>query len=145
MSAIVPAAAPPAAASARAASALRIAAALVATLCVAACAGADYRPVVDMRGHTEAGYDRDLAQCQQTARSVRNDSSEAEDAGIGALAGGAGGAVLGAIGGNPLLGAGVGVLAGAVGTGGYEEVKTEKREERVVRNCMRGRGYSILG
>jgi outer membrane lipoprotein SlyB len=121
-------------------------AALFATaLGLSACAGADYRPVVDMRGHSEAAYDRDVAECQQTARTARNNTKEAENAGIGAAAGGAGGAVLGAIGGSPLLGAGVGALAGLVGTGGYEEATTEKREERIVRNCMRARGYSILG
>ena len=124
----------------------RSAAAMRATaLYVCACAGADDRPVVDMRGHSEAAYDRDVAECQQTARTARNNTKEAENAGIGAAAGGAGGAVLGAIGGSPLLGAGVGALAGLVGTGGYEEATTEKREERIVRNCMRARGYSILG
>ncbi len=124
----------------------RTTAAMLATaLGVGACAGADYRPVVDMRGHTEAAYDRDVAECQQTARTARNNTNEAENAGIGAAAGGAGGAVLGAIGGSPLLGAGVGALAGLVGTGGYEEATTEKREEHIVKNCMRARGYSILG
>ncbi len=127
-------------------SAARTTAAMLATaLWVGACAGADYRPVVDMRGHSEAQYDRDLGECQQTARTTRNNTKEAENAGIGAAAGGAGGAVLGAIGGNPLLGAGVGALAGLVGTGGYEEATTEKREEKIVKNCMRDRGYSILG
>jgi outer membrane lipoprotein SlyB len=124
----------------------RTAAAMLATaLCVGACAGADYRPVVDMQGHTEVAYDRDVAECQQMARTARDNTSEAEGAGVGAAAGGAGGALLGAIGGDPLLGAGVGALAGLVGTGGYEEVKTENREETIVRNCMRSRGYSILG
>jgi hypothetical protein len=117
------------------------------TLGLSACAGAgaDYRPVVDMSGHTEAGYDRDLAACQRTARMARNNSNVAEDAGIGAAGGGAVGAVAGAIGGNPLLGAGVGAFAGLVGGGGYEEAKTENREERIVRNCVRARGYAILG
>jgi len=95
--------------------------------------------------HSEAAYDRGVAACRQTARAVRNNTAEAVDAGLGAAAGGAGGAVLGAIGGNPLLGAGVGALAGLAGTAGYEEAKTETREERIVRNCMRARGYSILG
>lgn len=122
-----------------------LAVALATPLCACAGAGADYRPVVDMRGHTEAAYDHDVAACQQTARTARTNTNEAEDAGIGAAAGGAGGAVLGAIGGDPLLGAGLGMAAGLLGTGGYEEASTETREERVVRNCMRDRGYSILG
>jgi outer membrane lipoprotein SlyB len=120
-----------------------------ALLCVAiglsACAGADYRPVVDMRGHTEAGYDKALAACQYEARGVRNNKDVAEDAGIGAVGGAAGGALLGAIGGNAGLGAGVGALAGLVGAGGYKEAQTENREEQVVKNCMRSRGFTVLG
>ena len=72
-------------------------------------------------------------------------AAEAENAGIGAAAGGAGGALLGAIGGNPLLGAGVGALVGLAGTAGFEESQTEARGERIVRNSMRARGYSVLG
>ncbi len=118
---------------------------LAATLCLSACAGADYKPVVDMRGHTKAAYDRDLATCQETARSARNNTNIAEDAGIGAVGGAAIGAVGGAIGGDAGLGAGVGALAGLLGTGAYEEGKTENREERIVKNCMRSHGYTILG
>lgn len=120
---------------------------LATALFLSACAGggADYRPVVDMSGHSEAAYDRDLAACQQTAHTARNNTDIAEDAGLGAAGGGALGLVGGAIGGNPLLGLGVGALAGGVGVGGYEEAKTENREERVVKNCMSARGYRILG
>ena len=57
---------------------------LAATLFLSACAGADYQPLVDMRGHNEAAYDRDLDACQQTARSARNNTNIAEDAGLGA-------------------------------------------------------------
>lgn len=121
------------------------AAMLVIAISVGGCAGADYRPAVDMRGHSQAAYDRDIAQCRRVALGTRNKTTEAENAGIGTAAGGAGGALLGAIGGNPLLGAGVGALAGLVGVGGYEEATTEKREERIIRNCMRARGYSVLG
>lgn len=120
---------------------------LALTLSLSACAGggADYRPVVDMRGHSETAYDRDLAVCQKTARTARNNTNVAEDAGIGAAGGAAVGAVAGAIGGAPLLGAGVGALAGLGVGGGLEESKTENREERIVKNCMRDRGYKILG
>jgi hypothetical protein len=120
---------------------------LAVALGLSACAdaGADYRPIVDMSGHTEQAYDRDLAACQHTAQAARNNTNIAEDAGVGALGGGAVGAVGGAIGGSPLLGAGVGALAGLVGTGGYEEVKTENREQRIVTNCMRTHGYKVLG
>ncbi len=108
---------------------IQIPALLALALGLSACAGADYKPVVDMRGHSETAYDNDLAVCQQTARTVRNNTDIAEDAGIGAVGGAAGGALLGAIGGNPGLGAGVGALG----------------EERIVKNCMRDRGYAVLG
>jgi hypothetical protein len=127
----------------------RLVASMPLVFCVAAglsaCAGADYRPVVDMTGHSEAQYDRDLAACQSRARSVRDNGAEAEDAALGAVGGAAGGAVLGAIGGNAGLGAGVGALAGLVGAGGYKEAQTENREEEIVKNCMRSHGFTIFG
>src|SRR5216683_3621621 len=55
---------------------------LAVALCLSACAGADYKPVVDMRGHSEAAYDRDVALCQQTARGARDNTNIAEDAGL---------------------------------------------------------------
>jgi outer membrane lipoprotein SlyB len=112
---------------------------------LSACAGADYRPVVDMAGHSNAQYNRDLALCQYQARSVRNNANEAEDAGLGAVGGAAGGAVLGAVGGAAGIGAGVGALAGFVGVGAYKEAQTENREEQIVKNCMRMHDFTILG
>jgi len=53
------------------------------------------------------------------------------------------GQVGGAIGGTPGLGAGVGALVGGVG-GGYKEIETENRGERIVKNCMRSRGLTVL-
>jgi outer membrane lipoprotein SlyB len=114
------------------------------TISLSACAGADYRPVVDMNGHTQTQYNHDLALCQYQARSVRNNGNEAKDAAIGAVGGAAGGALLGAIGGSAGLGAGVGALAGLVGTAGYKEVQTENREENVVKSCMRAKGFTIF-
>lgn len=122
-----------------------LAAAMAALIALGGCAGADFRPVVDMNGHTQAQYDSTLASCQQQARSVRNNGDIAEDAGIGALVGAGGGAVLGAIGGSPGLGAGIGALAGGVGGGGYKEIQTENREEKIVKNCMHAHGFTVLG
>ncbi len=122
-----------------------LAAALTALIALSGCAGADFRPVVDMRGHTQAQYDEALAACQRDARGVRNNTDIAEDAGIGALGGAALGAIAGGIGGSPGLGAGVGALAGGIGGGGYKEIQTENREERIVKNCMQARGFTVLG
>ena len=114
------------------------------TISLSACAGADYRPVVDMNGHTQTQYNHDLALCQYQARSVRNNGNEAKDAAIGAVGGAAGGALLGAIGGSAGLGAGVGALAGLVGTAGFKEAQTENREENVVKSCMVAKGFTIF-
>src|SRR5258707_13203275 len=83
------------------------------TLCLSACAGigADYRPVVDMSGHTQEAYDRDVAACQQTAAAVRKNTRADENAGVGVAGGRALGFHDGGIGGGPLL------AAGAVGGG----------------------------
>jgi hypothetical protein len=89
-------------------------------------------PVVEMSGHTQETYDRDLAACQQTARAARNNTNVAEDVGMGAAGGGALGAVAGA-------------LAGLVGGGGYAEATTECREQRMVEICVRARGHTVLG
>jgi hypothetical protein len=121
------------------------AAAILAALCLAACAGADYQPVVDMRGHSQAAYDHDLADCQRLARGARDNGTIAKDVGIGAVGGAALGAVGGAIGGNAGKGAGIGALVGAVGTGVFAEASTENREEGIVKNCMHSRGYDVLG
>jgi hypothetical protein len=32
-----------------------------------------------------------------------------------------------------------------VGGGGYAEATTESREQRIVKNCVRARGYTVLG
>jgi len=40
---------------------------------------------------------------------------------------------------------GVGALAGLVGGGGFKEAQTENREQQVVKNCIRARGYNVLG
>lgn len=97
-----------------------------------------------IQGHDWAAVET-LAACQRDARGVRNNTDIAEDAGIGALGGAALGAVGGAISEAPGLGAGVGALAGGVGGGGYKEIETENREERIVKNYMHSRGFTVLG
>jgi uncharacterized protein YcfJ len=121
------------------------AAAILPTVLLAACAGASYRPIVDMRGHTDVAYAHDLSECQQLAQGARDNANTAKDLGLGALGGAAIGAVGGAIGGNVGRGAGIGALAGAVGGGVLGEATNENREERVVKNCMQARGYNVLG
>jgi outer membrane lipoprotein SlyB len=105
-----------------------------------------YQPVVDTKGHDSARYQQDLAECRQYAQQV----NPAGDAAVSGLGGAAAGAALGAItgalvggvsaGSGAALGAATGGAVG-VGTGAYSGVK---EQERIINNCMRGRGYNVL-
>jgi len=103
---------------------------------VAACA---QQPIIDTKGVNIAQYEQDKKECSAYAEQV----SVAQKAGTGAVAGAAVGAVIGAAVGNSdtaARGAGIGAASGAAkGTGrGISE------KQRVVRNCLRHRGYAVL-
>jgi len=113
---------------------------LIATgLTACAGSGAEYEPVVD--GPKDAQYRQDLAQCQGLAeeKSYINGKTKT-NAAIGGVLGG----VVGGLGdglGGAIAGAAVGGLIGG-GTGAYDTVG---EREQIVKNCMDGRGYNVLG
>lgn len=97
-------------------------------------------PIIDKRGVSEAQYQRDLAECRTYAEQVNSGAEVAEGAAIGAAAG----AVIGAVIGNSdsaQRGAGAGAVSGGLKGG----VRAEDRKERVLFNCLRNRGYKVLG
>ena len=99
----------------------------------AGCAGKS-KPVIDPAGVDMEQYNVDLAECEQISEQVD------QKAGTGAAGGAVVGGLLGAIGGNTARGAGAGaVVGGARGVG-----STNKERSRVVKNCLRNRGYQIL-
>lgn len=106
-------------------------------LLAAACAGNG--PIVDTKGIDQARYKQDLNECETYAGQVSTGKAAAKSAGAGALVG----AAIGAIVGNSttvVQSAGVGgVLGGAKGAASGEQSK-----DQVVKNCLRGRGYSVL-
>lgn len=109
-------------------------------LSVALLAGcASYRPIVDTRGVDMNRYETDLAGCQQYADQV----SPAGHALVGAAAGAGLAAILAAVSGGRIdSGSSArmsGVLGAAAGGGHGAEAQVN-----VIRNCMRGRGYSVL-
>ena len=117
----------------------------VAMATLAGCAQT-YQPVVDTKGHDSARYQQDLYECRQYAEQV----SPAGQAAVGGLGGAAAGAALGAITGALVGGvsAGEGAAFGGatggavgVGTGAYRGVDDQ---QRVIDNCLRGRGYNVL-
>lgn len=115
---------------------------IVLMLAVAACAG--YRPVVDMKNVDQSRYETDLKECQAYAEEV---SPVAEAAigtiigvGIGAAVGGIIGAIFGDVGQGAGIGATLGGAEGAIGGAG----EGMKGQVDIIKNCMSGRGYSVL-
>ena len=103
------------------------------------CRATDDRPIVDMQGVSVAQYNTDLADCQAYADGVQAGRQVARGAVGGAVIGGAVGAVVGnSDTAQRTAGAGA-ILGGARGARG-----ALSERERVVRNCLIGRGYRVL-
>ena len=111
-------------------------------LLTAACAntGAGYRPVVD--GPVGMGYEADLAACQNLAAQQRRlDGNAARNAAAGAAVLGGTTAVLNNEGTNVRDAALVGAAAGL----GASAMQQQENRAAIVRNCMRSRGYNVVG
>jgi outer membrane lipoprotein SlyB len=115
-------------------------------LCVllSACAGADYRPVIDTKGQDMSNFETDLSECQGIAREDGVVDDVAKSAAVGAATGAVIGGVISAMAGDPgagaLVGAGYGATAGSVdGT-----ISGTRDQKQIVVNCMLGRGYKVL-
>jgi outer membrane lipoprotein SlyB len=96
--------------------------------------------IIDTRGVNMAQYEDDLAQCEKYSDQVQVGKKAAKGAASGAAVGGAIGAVDGKRGRDAGEGAAVGAIAG--GVKGLNE--GERDQVRVVKNCLRGRGYRVL-
>ncbi len=115
----------------------------IALVCLAAaCAnsGANYVPVID--GPVGPNYSSDLAACQTIASQQGTfDRNTAANAATGAAVVGGTTAVLNNRGTNvrdaALVGAATGVAAGAL--------QQQNNKAALVRNCMRSRGYNVIG
>jgi hypothetical protein len=102
------------------------------------------RPPVMTNGRSQAQYQADLQECQDTAVGAGQNYNVPQTTVLGTLGGAGLGAAAGAIGGNAGMGAAAGALAGLVLGGGYEAVSKENTEKRVVRNCLNAKGYTVL-
>jgi hypothetical protein len=111
--------------------------------CLTSCA--TYRPIVDMRGINRNQYEYDLAECQEYAKRISPETSAVVGAGAGAAIGAVVGLVVGSImnvkpGRLAGLGAALGGMQGAAkGGAGAGQVQID-----IIKNCMAGRGYSVL-
>lgn len=109
---------------------------VLAGLAAAGCAGKS-KPIIDPAGVDMVQYEKDLAECEQIAQQVEQKAGE--KAAGGALVTGAIGAVLGGSDGAK-KGVGVGAIGGAARGAG----ETSRERAKVVKNCLRNRGYSVL-
>lgn len=106
-----------------------------------------YEPVVDIAasGRSYDEYRADLAQCQALAAQEDTARRAAVSTAAGAAAGAATGTLLGVIGGRPAHGLWQGAALGGLGGLGYGVWQGWAGQNRLVANCLRGRGYSVLG
>ncbi|MBD0866296.1 MAG: glycine zipper family protein [Rhodobacteraceae bacterium] len=116
--------------------------ATVPLIALAACSntGFNYTPIID--GPVTPNYSGDLAACQNLAAS--NPTLGAEDTATIATAAGVAAAVTAIAenkGNNVLDATIIGGLVGAAGAG----LENTQQQESIVRNCMRGRGYNVVG
>lgn len=111
---------------------------------LSACASS-YDPVVDPKQTNMAKYQQDLSECHAVADKASGEKVTGIGLAAGGLAGGAFGAALGAMSGNAGQGAALGALMGAGGFGGTGYLDSYHRQLRIIDDCLRGRGYRLLG
>ena len=95
--------------------------------------------IIDDKGVNMTHYEQDLAECRGYSEQVAVGEKAAKGAASGAVVGG----LIGAVGGghrSAEQAAGVGAVTG--GAKGLNE--GDKDTVRVVKNCLRGRGYKVL-
>lgn len=117
----------------------KIAAVLAVVALTTGCATSNFQPRIDHSTSRNTGhYGQDITECRQLAANDHGGNA-ATAAGVGAILG----ALIGAAVGNSQLaaqGAAVGALS--AGAGGLNRSVTD--ENRMISNCMRGRGYNVL-
>ena len=114
---------------------------LLAITVTVGCAGADVRPLVDMKGVNQSAYENDLSECQAYAK---QQSGMGETAAKGAGAGAVVGGLLGLVTGGNKTGIVQAAGAGAVIGGAGGAFTGNQAQEAVVKRCLSGRGYKVL-
>ena len=102
--------------------------------------GVSYTPIIDMQGVDSARYGRDLGDCRSYAASV-----DANSAAIGGALGGiiAGAAISAMLGGTARQNRQIANVGGFTGLSKSTDRAIDK-QERILINCMTGRGYRAL-
>ena len=113
---------------------------LAAAVTVAGCAGrAEDRVVIDTKGVDPARYESDLMECAEYAGLVNVEGRVVTGAAAGAALYAAIGAIFAG-----REGAGRGAGAGTLIGGTRGGIEATREQQRIVGNCMRGRGYRVL-
>ncbi len=110
---------------------------LVGMLFIGGCASDPNKPIIDPEGVDMAQFEADRAKCEQVAQQVE------QKAGNEAVGGAVVMGIIGAIFGDSDT-AKKSAAAGFVGGGAKGLRKTELERARVVKNCLRVRGYQVL-
>ncbi len=105
------------------------------SIAVASCT-AHPEPIIDTKGVDMVRYESDMADCEAYGDQIQIEKGVAK----GAAAGAAIGTATGAISGHAGEGAGYGAIYGAADSARLND----REKQRVVKNCMRGRGYRVL-
>jgi len=115
-------------------------------LSMSACSMAEhYTPVVDMQGVNSSKYASALETCRGYARQVDVIGDSLTGVAAGGLGGAMLGSALGAVGGSPGNGAAVGASIGGAGYGGTIYQNAQQRQIRIINNCLKKRGFYVLG
>ena len=96
--------------------------------------------IIDRKGVDMARYAVDKAECEAYADEVRSGEKAVRGAASGAVVGGAIGGIVGDSSEAAARGAGVGAVTGAA----QGLSQGERDKVRVVKQCLRGRGYRVL-
>ena len=110
---------------------------LFGTLLIGGCAADPNKPVIDPEGVDMAQFEADRAKCEEVAQQVEQKAGN--EAVTGAIVLGLIGAIFG-----DSDAAKKSAAAGFVGGGAKGLDKTELERGRVVKNCLRNRGYTVL-
>ena len=118
---------------------LKIAGACFIGLAITACSDDPYTPIVD--GPHNVKFETDLAACRQVSQQRQKTKSGATGGAIiGGLIGGAD-----ASDGNEIDGAIAGAVIGGLIGSAEEGSEVDDARDRIVFNCMRGRGHKVVG
>lgn len=102
--------------------------------------GADYTPVIDLDGVNQGRYSSDLQSCRAYANSINAGANAAGAAVGGAIVGALIAAAFGLRGRNQADVATYGAVTWGAGAAGHSLSK----QQRIITNCMAGRGYRTL-